>query len=55
MISLQHFMAMGGYALYVWPAYGLALAVLSYNAINAIISHKQIKRRLQRAMVPAKP
>jgi len=26
--SLRTFLAMGGYAVYVWPAYGLAVAVL---------------------------
>ena len=28
MDAVRHYLAMGGYALYVWPAYGLTLAVL---------------------------
>jgi heme exporter protein D len=27
-MDLQRFLAMGGYAAYVWPAYGVALVVL---------------------------
>jgi len=26
--SLEHFLSMGGYALYVWGSYGVALAVV---------------------------
>ena len=28
MAGLAHFLAMGGYAAFVWPAYGLSVAVL---------------------------
>ena len=30
--QLKHFFAMGGYAAYVWPSYGLALLILGGNA-----------------------
>ncbi len=28
MDGIRHYLAMGGYAAYVWPAYGIAAAVL---------------------------
>ena len=33
MASLQTFLHMGGYAIYVWPAYGLTFIVLIINII----------------------
>jgi heme exporter protein D len=30
-MDLQNFLAMGGYAAYVWPAYGLTALVLIWN------------------------
>jgi heme exporter protein D len=32
MPEIQEFLAMGGYAAFVWPAFGLSAAVLVYNA-----------------------
>jgi heme exporter protein D len=34
MSSWGEFISMGGYAAYVWPAYGLALFVLIANAVQ---------------------
>lgn len=36
MSSLQSFLHMGGYAIYVWPAYFLTLIVLILNVILPI-------------------
>lgn len=36
MSSLQSFLHMGGYAVYVWPAYFLTLVVLVFNAISPL-------------------
>ena len=33
MTNLHDFLAMGGYAPYVWPAYGLTLLVLTLNIL----------------------
>jgi heme exporter protein D len=33
--GIEDFLAMGGYARFVWPAYGLALAVLGGVAIQS--------------------
>jgi heme exporter protein D len=35
MNGIEDFLAMGGYARFVWPAYGLALAVLGGVAIQS--------------------
>ena len=32
-MSLSEFLHMGGYAVYVWPCYGLTLAVLIMNGV----------------------
>jgi heme exporter protein D len=38
---------MGGYALYVWPAYGLALGLLVMNFIMVKQQKMSIRRKLQ--------
>ena len=40
-MSVQEFFAMGGYAVYVWPAYGLTLIVLLANIIIPVVQRKQ--------------
>ena len=40
-MSIQEFFAMGGYAVYVWPAYGLTLIVLLANIIIPVVQRKQ--------------
>ncbi len=50
---MKEFLHMGGYAMYVWPSYGLALVVLLWNIIVPMRRTKQhiasIKRRMRRA------
>ena len=43
MSSLQEFLTMGGYAAYVWPAYGLAALVLVVNAVQPV---RRLKAKL---------
>lgn len=43
---MKEFLAMGGYAQYVWPAFGLAAAVLVYNFVAAQRRHSQAILRL---------
>jgi len=45
-MSLQEFFAMGGYALYVWTAYGLTLIVLLANIIIPVVQRKQFFRQI---------
>jgi heme exporter protein D len=44
-MSLQEFFAMGGYAFYVWTAYGITLIVLAANIVIPIVQRKQFLRR----------
>ena len=50
-MSLNNFLSVGGYAIYVWSAYGISFIVLFLNIILAIRNeHKtinEIKKRLQ--------
>lgn len=45
-MSLQEFFAMGGYAFYVWTAYGVCFIVLLANILLPIIQRKQLLRQL---------
>jgi len=45
-MSLQTFLAMGGYAFYVWTAYGVTFAVLLINILLPVIQRKQLLRQL---------
>ncbi|MGH7031360.1 MAG: heme exporter protein CcmD [Stellaceae bacterium] len=53
--TLSNYLAMGGYALYVWPAYGVACAVLGGLALYC---HRRYRRsvllleELQRQLAP---
>ena len=44
---MSEFLAMGGYAPYVWSAYGVTLVVLVYNAWAAYRQHVVALSRLQ--------
>lgn len=46
---LSHFLAMGGYAKYVWPSYGLVFVVLAFYLIRIKKQHKQLLQQLQEA------
>ena len=45
-VEMNHFI-MGGYALYVWPAYGIALVVLLTNFLTMKWKQKQTRQKLQ--------
>jgi heme exporter protein D len=44
-MSLQEFLAMGGYAFYVWTSYGIWLIVLLANVVIPIIQRKNFLRQ----------
>lgn len=44
MKSLHEFLTMGGYAVYVWPAYGIAALVL---IVNAWLPGRRLRRLLR--------
>ena len=43
---MNAFFAMGGYAAYVWPAYGTALIVLGGFTLNAVLRYRAAARTL---------
>ena len=55
-MDLQHFINMGGYAQYVWPAYGLTALVLLWNWWSARRSESDAqaaaRRRMQQSREP---
>lgn len=46
--SLNDFFAMGGYAFYVWMAYGISLLLVVSYALALRGQNKRIKRRIKR-------
>ena len=47
-MSLSEFLNMGGYAVYVWPSYGLAAIVLWLNWYLPGRAHNLLLRQLKR-------
>lgn len=45
---MAHFLAMGGYAAYVWPAYGLSLAGLATAIALTLRSYARAKALLEK-------
>ncbi|MGD0961215.1 MAG: heme exporter protein CcmD [Methylomonas sp.] len=45
-MTIEAFLAMGGYAFYVWTAYGITFAVLLANLLWPVVLRKQFLRRL---------
>jgi len=48
---MMQFLLMGGYAVYVWPAVGLALAVLALNIVWARRALASAQRDARRRLV----
>jgi heme exporter protein D len=50
---MKEFFHMGGYALYVWPSYGLAMIILIANLVAPVLQRRRlladIARKLRRA------
>ena len=49
MAALDHFLAMGGYARFVWPAFGLALIVLGGLLLESFVVYRRRQRELAAA------
>ena len=47
MSSLQTFLAMGGYAAYVWPAYAVFFAVLIADSVAPRLHRRRVLRELR--------
>ncbi|MGO8919225.1 MAG: heme exporter protein CcmD [Stellaceae bacterium] len=46
--TVAQFLAMGGYAAYVWPAYGLSVAVLGGLLWWSLAAYRRSRRTLER-------
>jgi heme exporter protein D len=44
------FFHMGGYAVFVWTSYGLALLLVVANVVSPIIERKRVIARIKRAI-----
>ncbi len=44
------FFHMGGYAVFVWTSYGLALLMVVVNIVSPIIERKRVIARVKRAI-----
>jgi heme exporter protein CcmD len=47
-MNLAQFLAMGGYAVYVWPSFGLTLILLIYNVRAARRYHASAREQAMR-------
>ena len=43
---MEKFFAMGGYARFVWPAYGVAVVVLIGLLVHSLASYRRAQRQL---------
>jgi heme exporter protein D len=43
---MSEWLAMGGYAAFVWPSYGLVAALMIYIAVQPLRAHRKLQRRL---------
>jgi heme exporter protein CcmD len=54
-MSVSQFLAMGGYAVYVWPCYGLAAIVIGLNIVSARRSLRHARQAARRRVAVAQP
>jgi heme exporter protein D len=52
---MQEFLHMGGYARFVWPAYGLGFVVLAWNIWSALRLQRDALERARRRVVIGRP
>lgn len=52
---MEAFLNMGGYARFVWPAYGLAVVVLGWNIWAARRLEREALERARRRLATARP
>jgi heme exporter protein D len=46
-MNWSHYLAMGGYGLYVWTSYATAALVLVFNLLSARRRTRQVRKQLQ--------
>jgi heme exporter protein D len=45
---MEHFFAMGGYAVFVWPAFAVAVAIMLVMLVPSLASYRRRQRELAR-------
>jgi len=53
-VSILRFLAMGGYAVYVWPCYALTALVVGLNLVSARRSLRSAQREARRRISASK-
>jgi heme exporter protein D len=53
MTTVSDFLAMGGYAAFVWPAYGVTAVVLGGLVAYSVIGYRTRRRELDRIQAEA--
>ncbi|MGH7073178.1 MAG: heme exporter protein CcmD [Stellaceae bacterium] len=48
MANIAHYLAMGGFAVYVWPAFGIATLIMGALAITSVSTYRRRQRELER-------
>lgn len=43
---MTEFLHMGGYAVYVWSAYAISLAVLIISVLQPVFQNKKLRKRI---------
>jgi heme exporter protein D len=46
MDHVMNFLSMGGYAKFVWPAYGIAALALGWMLLDSLVSSRRRRREL---------
>jgi len=52
---MSEFLQMGGYARYVWPAYGLTFALLALHALLPWLRERRLRREAAAGARPPEP
>ncbi len=46
MVAIEHYLAMGGYAVFVWPAFAVAVLIMAALAIDSVAGYRRRLREL---------
>jgi heme exporter protein D len=49
-MSFEEFLSMGGYAQFVWPSYGLVLAILVINLVLPLRRRAEIQKSIVKSL-----
>ena len=48
MAGIAHYLAMGGFAVYVWPAFAVATVIMAALAVQSVAVYRRRRRELDR-------